>query len=97
MTNSYPEADMGPFIPRDKGGLGPGLTQTLALSFIPRDMVGHRVGHELGSSDLGDKSHLCETQCLGAALGVAGIVGSSLYIVPTSLLHSSVAIQLASL
>ena len=88
---------MGPFIPRDKAGLGSGLTLTLALSFIPRNMVGHLIDHELDSSDLGDKSHLCVTQCLGAALGVAGIVGSSLCIVPTSLLHSSVAIQLASL
>ena len=89
---------MGPFIPRDKAELGSGLTQNLALFFIPRNMVGHLIDHELGSSNLGDKSHLCETQCLGAALGVAGIVASSLLcIVPTSLLHSSVAIQLASL
>ena len=88
---------MGPFIPRDKGGLGSGLTQNLALSFIPSNMVGRLINHELGSSDLRNKSHLCETQCLGAALGVAGIVGSSLCIIPASLLHYSVTIQLASL
>ena len=46
---------MGPFIPRDVGGLGSGLTHTLALSFIPRNMVGHCIGHELGSSDLGEQ------------------------------------------
>ena len=35
MIISYPEAAMGPF--------------------IPRNMVGHRIGHELGSSDLGEQ------------------------------------------
>ena len=44
---------MGPFIPRSVGGLESGLTHTPALAFIPRDMVGHDIGHELGSSDLG--------------------------------------------
>ena len=44
---------MGPFIPRDEAGLESGLTHTLAPFFIPRDMVGHGTGHELGSSDLG--------------------------------------------
>ena len=48
---------MGPFIPRDEAGLGSGLTLTLALSFIPRSMVGRLIDHELGSSDLGNKSH----------------------------------------
>ena len=46
---------MGPFIPRNVGGLESSLTHTLALAFIPRDMVGHGIGHELGSSDLGEQ------------------------------------------
>ena len=54
---SYPEADTGPFIPRDVGELGSGLTLTLALAFISRNMVGRLIDHELDSSDLGDKSH----------------------------------------
>ena len=48
---------MGPFIPRDEAGLESGLTHTLASFFIPRNMVGHLIDHELSSSDLGNKSH----------------------------------------
>ena len=39
--------------------LGSGLTHTLALSFVPRNMVGRHISHELGSSDLGEQLVVC--------------------------------------
>ena len=55
MTISLPKAAMGPFISIDIGGLGFSLTRTPALAFIPRNMMGHGVGHKLGPSDLGEQ------------------------------------------